>query len=85
MNINIWEKSIDNIEKKMASCNCYKNLNKCNCNKPYSPDQEMTKEQFELWVEELENYFYTKEFKSFSWRKRLWIRIQIAIVQMLKF
>ncbi len=31
--------------------------------------------------EELEDIFNTKEFKSLSWRKRLVIRLKVALIQ----
>jgi len=29
---------------------------------------------------ELEDIFLTKEFKALPWKKRLWIRIKVAII-----
>jgi hypothetical protein len=34
-------------------------------------------------IKELEDIFLTKEFKSLSWRQRLWIRIKVAIIGIL--
>lgn len=31
-------------------------------------------------IKELEDIFNTKEFKSLSWRQRMWIRIKVAII-----
>ena len=31
-------------------------------------------------IKELEDIFLTKEFKSLSWRQRLWVRIKVAII-----
>jgi hypothetical protein len=30
-------------------------------------------------IKELEDIFKTKEFKALSWRRKLWVRIQVAI------
>jgi hypothetical protein len=32
-------------------------------------------------MEELEDIYKTEEFKSLSWRQRLWIRIKVAFIQ----
>jgi len=33
---------------------------------------------------ELEDIFLTKEFKELPWRKRAWIRLQVAFIQSIK-
>jgi hypothetical protein len=35
-------------------------------------------------MNQLEDIFDTKEFKSLPWIKRVWIRIQIAFIQTIK-
>ena len=34
-------------------------------------------------MEELEDIYKTKEFKSLSWRQRMWIRLKVAFIQTL--
>lgn len=34
-------------------------------------------------IKELEDIFNTKEFKSLSWRQRMWIRLKVAFIQTL--
>lgn len=35
-------------------------------------------------MNELEDIFSTEEFKKLPWKKRAWIRIQIAFIQTIK-
>jgi hypothetical protein len=35
-------------------------------------------------MDQLEDIFNTKEFKNLSWKKRVWMRIQIAFIQTIK-
>lgn len=35
-------------------------------------------------MKQLEDIFQTKEFKALNWKKRLWIRIQVAIAGFLE-
>ena len=30
-------------------------------------------------IKELEDIFKTKEFKALSWKRKLWVRIQVAV------
>jgi hypothetical protein len=32
-------------------------------------------------MNQLEDIFTTEEFKSLSWKKRVWIRVQVALIQ----
>lgn len=34
-------------------------------------------------MNELEDIFQTEEFKSLNWKKRLWVRIKVAIIGIL--
>lgn len=36
-------------------------------------------------MKELEDIFYTEEFKKLSWRERVWIRIKVAFIQTISY
>jgi len=36
-------------------------------------------------MKELEDIFDTKEFKSLSWRERVWIRLKVAFITLIQF
>ena len=35
-------------------------------------------------MKQLEDIFITEEFKKLSWKRRIWIRIQVALAAMLE-